>query len=411
VSILTETAKPEPQASQDRAAIAEPARLGPIRQVVMQPTPFCNMDCRYCYLPDRLDQRRMTPELAALALKRVFDSGWADEVLEIRWHAGEPLVVGPGFYRDTLARVRPSIPSGIRLRHTIQTNGTLVDGEWCRFFRDEGFEVGLSIDGPADLHDRNRVMRSGRPTHHAALKAADLLREHGVAFSVIAVLTRDSLDRVDEIYEFFAALGPTRVGFNSEEIEGINDRSSLKVPGIVPRLRKFLERFQELSLDGRVRCRELLEMRGAILHGEGNRPNWMTTPGSLLCVAWNGDLTGFSPELQGIRHPTYGSFVFGNVKTHSLEESLYSESFRRISHDIALGVAACKQECPYFGLCGGGAPSNKLAENGSFISTSTLYCTFRYKEVAEVVLATLEAELAARDRDRLGEPAAITLAR
>ncbi len=402
MTILTETAKLEPRASQEHLASAEPVRIGPIRQVVMQPTPFCNMDCRYCYLPDRLDQRRMTPELAALALQRVFDSGWADEVLEVRWHAGEPLVVGPAFYRDTLALVRPSIPSGIRLRHTIQTNGTLVDAEWCQFFRDEGFEVGLSIDGPVDLHDRNRVMRSGRPTHHAALRAADLLRENGVAFSVIAVLTRDSLDRVDEIYEFFAALGPTRVGFNSEEIEGINDSSSLKVPGIVGRLRRFLERFQELSHDGRVRCRELEEMRGAILHGKGNRPNWMTTPGSLLCVAWNGDLTGFSPELQGIQHPTYGSFVFGNVKTHSLEESLNSESFRRMANDISLGVAACQQECQYFGLCGGGAPSNKLAENGSFISTSTLYCTFRYKEVAEVVLATLEAEIGAHDRDQLG---------
>src|SRR5262249_44789448 len=93
VSILTETAKLKPRASQERLATAEPVRFGPIRQVVMQPTPFCNMDCRYCYLPDRLDKRRMTPELAALALQRVFDSGCADEVLEVRWHAGEPLVV------------------------------------------------------------------------------------------------------------------------------------------------------------------------------------------------------------------------------------------------------------------------------------------------------------------------------
>ena len=240
-------------------------------------------------------------------------------------------------------------------------------------------------------------MRSGRPTHAAVLEAADLLRENGVAFSVIAVLTRDSLDRVDELYEFFAALRPTRVGFNSEEIEGINDSSSLKVPGIVGHLRKFLERFQELSRDGRVRCRELEEMRGAILNGVGTRPNWMTTPGSLLCVAWNGDLTGFSPELQGTHHPTYGSFVFGNVKTHSLEQSINSEAFRRIAGDISLGVQACKEECHYFALCGGGAPSNKLAENGSFISTSTLYCTFRYKQVAEVVLAQLESEIATRD--------------
>jgi uncharacterized protein len=372
---------------------APPPRLGPVRQLVLQPTPFCNMDCRYCYLPDRSDRRVMPPETAVRAVECVFESGLAHSEVEVRWHAGEPLVVGTEYYRDVIGRLRGVVPSGARLRHTLQTNGTLIDADWCRLFRDEGIEVGLSIDGPADLHDRNRRTRSGRPTHRATLRAADLLRAHGLPFSVIAVLTIDALDRADELYEFFAGLGPTQVGFNVEEAEGLNEKSSLDVPSAAERLRKFLERFFALSRDGRVRCREFEEMRGAILSGAGPRLNYMTVPGAILCVGRDGDVTGFSPELQGHLHPAYGSFTFGNVHRDSLAEMLQSPTFLRMYADIQLGVRACRSECGYFVLCGGGAPSNKLGENGSFGSTSTSYCTFRYKLTADVVLTGLESEL------------------
>src|SRR5208282_4237438 len=106
----------------------------------------------------------------------------------------------------------------------------------------------------------------------------------------------DSLDRVDEFYEFFASLQATQVGFNVEEAEGLNEKSSLNVPSAAERLRKVLERFYALARDGRVRCREFEEMREAILLSGEPRTNWMTVPGAILCVGWNGDVTGFSPE-------------------------------------------------------------------------------------------------------------------
>jgi uncharacterized protein len=367
--------------------------LGPIRQLVLQPTPFCNLDCRYCYLPNRSDKRVMSPETAIRSVQSVFESGLADRELEIRWHAGEPMVVGLDFYRDVIRRLRDIVPSGVRVRHTIQTNGTLIDANWCRLFQDEDIEVGLSVDGPADLHDRNRRTRSGRPTHEATLRGIGLLRAHEVPFTIIAVLTIDSLDRVDEIYEFFATLQPTRVGFNVEEAEGLNEQSSLNVPGATARLRTFLERFYDLARDGRVRCREFEEIREAILSSEEQTTNWMTVPGAILCVGWNGDVTGFSPELLGQHHPRYGSFTFGNVNSDSLSKMLHSPRFIKMRDDIQSGVRSCKSECCYFSLCGGGAPSNKLGENGSFQSTSTSYCMFRYKMTADVVLSGLESEL------------------
>ena len=193
-------------------------------------------------------------------------------------------------------------------------------------------------------------------------------------FSVIAVLTIPALDRADELYEFFADLQATQVGFNLEETEGVNRSSVLDAPDILPRFRRFLQRFRDLSRDGRVCSREFDEMRAAILYGRGDRGNRMTTPGCLLCVAWNGDVTGFSPELQGLSHPSYESFVFGNVVEHSLSEMIRSYTFRKVANDIAEGVQACRAECQYFSLCGGGSPSNKLGETGSFRSTTTLHC-------------------------------------
>ena len=144
---------------QDNVTMFTIEQIGPIQQVVLQPTPFCNIDCRYCYLPNREDRRQMAPATAALALRRVFESGRGDDRIEVRWHAGEPLTVGPAFYREALAAIHAVTPSGVQVRHTLQTNGTLVDEDWCRMFLEEGIEIGLSIDGPADLHDRNRRTR------------------------------------------------------------------------------------------------------------------------------------------------------------------------------------------------------------------------------------------------------------
>jgi uncharacterized protein len=369
-------------------------RWGPVQQLVVQPTPFCNIDCRYCYLANRDDRRRMRPETAVLALRRVLESGRADREVEVRWHAGEPLTMPQGFYREALAGMRSLVPAAVRLRQTLQTNGTLVNAGWCELFREEGIEVGLSIDGPAFLHDRNRRTRSGGPTHTDAVRAVALLRESGVPFSVIAVLTDVSLDFPEEIYEFFAELRPTRVGFNLEETEGVHHSATFDVPDAIARFRAFLRRFHALCRDGRVRSREFDEMRAAILFGRGDRGNRMVNPGCLLCVDWQGNVSGFSPELLGIENSAYDSFLFGNVAEHSLADMVQSRAFRAMAADIGAGVQACKATCRYFPLCGGGEPSNKLGETGSFRSTATLHCTANVKEVVEVVLRGVEEELA-----------------
>ncbi|ELS04296.1 arylsulfatase regulator (Fe-S oxidoreductase) [Xenococcus sp. PCC 7305] len=369
--------------------------INSVKQLVLQPTSFCNLDCSYCYLPDRQKKQFMTVETAMLIFSKLLHSELADREMEIRWHAGEPLFAGLDFYRSVMRNLKEITPSDYLFRHTIQTNGTVLNDEWCEFFKNEGFEVGLSIDGPANLHNLRRRTRSDVETHSAVVRAAQLLRKHNLPFSVIAVLTDESLNRVEDIYEFFSEIHPTHVGFNIEEIEGANQFSSLDYSGVKLRFRDFLKKFSELALDGQVSCREFEGMRNTILSKETKVQNWMNMPGRILCVAWNGEVTGFSPEFQGQNHPMYGDFSFGNIQNDSLNSLFESKNFQKLCKDIENGVRACEDACQYFSICGGGAPSNKLFENGSIETTETTYCMFRYQAVADIVLENIEKSLKA----------------
>jgi uncharacterized protein len=115
-------------------------------------------------------------------------------------------------------------------------------------------------------------------------------------------------------------------------------------------------------------------------------------PLGIVGVAWNGDISTFSPELIGIKDPRYGNFVFGNVANSTLDSLLNDTKLRSVSAEINAGVERCKRNCEYFSVCGGGQPSNKLYQNGTFDSDATLACELRIKAPANVALDFLEQE-------------------
>jgi len=126
--------------------------------------------------------------------------------------------------------------------------------------------------------------------------------------------------------------------------------------------------------------------------------NGQTLPFALVSVAWNGDFSTFSPELLGQRSTEFDDFVLGNIEQESYLASAQGERFRRLWSAIHRGTVACRASCAYFSYCGGGAPANKLYENGSFVSAETLYCRAMFKRPFDVVLERLE-------RERAGSPA------
>ena len=369
--------------------------------LVLQPTPFCNINCSYCYLPDRSFKKTMSEETLARIFARVFESGIGDDGFTVVWHAGEPLVLPPEWYGRACEILDAHNAVRVPVKHNIQSNGLLLDDRWAEFIRAKDVQIGLSIDGPQTLHDARRRTRSGRGTFDGALQAVERLQRFGIDFHVITVLGWESLQAPDLLFDFYRDHGIRDVAFNIEEIEGGNARSSLDRPDATPAFKGFLRRFLE-RMSEEPHALELREVAGAlaaILGTSGQTvANQQAEPLAILSVDVDGNIGTFSPELLGLRHPEYRGFTFGNVHAAPLLSVLDQPHFQRIRDDIAAGVRLCAQSCAYFGVCRGGAPANKLFENGTFASTETLFCRLTKQAVIDVVLEDIEGRLG------LGEP-------
>ena len=182
----------------------------PLGLLVLQPTPFCNIDCSYCYLSNRRSTARMSFETLALICRRVFESPRLGSQLEVAWHGGEPLVVPLAWYEDAIALMAERRPASLQLTHRFQSNGVLLNENWARFFARINARVGLSIDGPADLHNANRRTRRGQGTHDKAMRAVRLLQDQGLPFHVITVLTERALDYPERLFDFYVQNGASR---------------------------------------------------------------------------------------------------------------------------------------------------------------------------------------------------------
>ena len=145
--------------------------------VVVQPTAFCNINCTYCYLPDRDNKHVIAQSTVTRLFSEIFASGWACPEITVVWHAGEPLVAPVAFYREAFAAIERMRPASVIVKHSFQTNGTLIDAEWCRLFLEWNVGVGVSIDGPRELHDRHRKTRSGKGTFDKTLAGIRCLQE------------------------------------------------------------------------------------------------------------------------------------------------------------------------------------------------------------------------------------------
>jgi uncharacterized protein len=392
---------PDPQSSpttgvSERAATAVAETT--LDLLILQPTPLCNLNCDYCYLPDRLNAARMSDRVLRSALDIVLASGLVDTQLSIAWHAGEPTTLPVHYFENAFAIVAKAA-RGTVVHHSLQTNATRLDDEWCRFFERHDVRVGVSVDGPDWLHDTHRLHRSGRGSHRGVMRGIEALKTHKIPFHAIAVVTSSSLAHPEEVFDFFRTLGCERVGFNFEETESMNARSSLADQS-AGSPRTFLERIYDLNEAAGFPL-SIREFTGALealtttdLASRNNTPlGQQNRPLSILSVGFDGALSTYSPELLGARAGSYESFAFGNVLRDDLVDLMANHSFRTLSAEIARGIEMCAATCGYYAFCGGGAPANKLFENGTCASTETMYCRNAIQLPIDIVLARLEREL------------------
>jgi uncharacterized protein len=308
------------------------------------------------------------------------------------------------FYDEATARIQALLAKrGLpptTVVQSLQTNATTIDAAWCDCFARNGIHVGVSMDGPAFLHDAHRVTRTGLPTHAAVMRGIGWLQRREIPFQVICVLTAESLHHAEAMADFFLEHGIGDVGFNMEETEGVNAHSSLEASGAArlemeERYQSFMAAIWRRSRQqpDHLRIREFDGVASLACSGGRLAATDMNTPFVIVNVDAAGNISTFDPELLSVTTAEYGDFSFGNVFSDSLERMAATAKFARVAAEIAAGVERCRSSCEYFGLCGGGAGSNKYWEHGSFDCSTTQHCRYRIQLVADVVVTGMEQEL------------------
>jgi uncharacterized protein len=334
--------------------------------VVMQPTTLCNLDCSYCYLPFRRDDRRMPVTVAQAVAESV--NPWARaERFSVVWHGGEPLAAGRDHFAALMA------PFAGRVEHHVQTNATLIDDAWCEFFAEHEIRVSVSVDGPV-ARNADRVNLAGRPAYDRIRRGIDTLRRHGIAYSALCVVGRPEPGLATELYDYFLDLGCDVLGINVEELEGVNTRDNRHPAAAVTAF--WAELVTAWRRDPRIHLREVewsLRYAAAVLDGTADDvlPRRLDP---IPTVAHDGSVVLLSPELAGFHDPRYGDFTSGNVLATPLRDILAGAIGTPWIREFLDGVEACRATCPYFGFCGGAHAANRYFEHGRFDGTVTNHC-------------------------------------
>ena len=188
-------------------------------QVFVKPIgSICNLDCHYCYylekehLYPKGESFRMPNETLEEYIVQHIDAS-PETLIRFSWHGGEPTVLGLDYFREIVALQRKHQPPDRRIANGIQTNGILLDEDWCLFLSAEGFAVGLSLDGPQEMHDRHRVTKDQKPTHEQTMRGYKLLQKHGVYTEILCVVNSHNVRFPLQVYRFFKQINAQYITF------------------------------------------------------------------------------------------------------------------------------------------------------------------------------------------------------
>lgn len=322
--------------------------------ITVKATRLCNLRCSYCH--DWRSGAGHTMSFEVLA--NLIHAACADpthQVIGFGWHGGEPMVLPVSFYENALALQARYQRPGQHIHNRLQTNATLVTDEWARFLVREGFGVGVSIDGPPDIHDRTRVDIAGRGSFDQVLDGLGRLRHHGLDPGVLMTVGRDTVERgAEKTLEFLLSIGARKIGFNpvqpSEHLP-----AGQAGDDFLPRadMNRFLIDVHRCLLeldDPTVTVRELKslmlrmtsdEYSTCILGGDCTSTFYAIEP--------NGDVANCD-RFHGHEH-----YAFGSIMRSDFAQIRRSVN-RRLRQAADREVAAPRQECRHFAVCSGGCP-------------------------------------------------------
>jgi uncharacterized protein len=323
----------------------------------------CNLDCQYCYYRDKQSlypatpAPRMSDEVLERYIVQHIEAASGPEV-SFSWHGGEPTILGVDFFRKVVEIERRHRPSGWSIRNGVQTNGVLLDEEWCRFLKAEEFGVGLSLDGPAELHDAYRVSRGGRPTHAAALRGYELLRKHGIYTDIVCVVHSQNVHHPLDVYRFFRDIGCIYIGFLPcvERAAGTDGGVSPHTPSPEDYGAFLCRVFDEwVARDvGRITVQTFDEAARPALGIEHSLCVFRETCGDIPVVEHNGD---FFP----CDHYVDSEHRLGNIAETHLAELLESPGQRSFGDAKRDALPRCCRECEVLAMCNGGCPKYRFS--------------------------------------------------
>ena len=384
---------PQPQHT---IALQDAARLsGPVAfQVMVKPGgSACNLQCRYCYYLEKADlyggrEPRMSDALLEKVIREAIAANDIPEVT-FTWHGGEPLLAGPGFFRRAMELQR-RYAGGKTIRNTLQTNGTLITPDWAAFFRDNGFLVGLSLDGPADIHDAYRKDRGGRPTFPQVMRGLENLLRAGTEFNTLSTVNRRSEGRGAEVYRFLKSLGSKYMQFLPVAEPG---NPPYNVSGLGYG-RFMCEIFDEwLKADVGTYYVNLFD--ATLASWCGVQPGtcvWGRSCGDSLTVEHNGDVYACDHFVDEVHR-------LGNLADSSFREMIaLPQRIRFVTDKYDTLPAACRR-CPWLPACNGECPQHRFVRSGSGRAENALCDGYKlffshaapYMDVMRKLLAAGEA--------------------
>lgn len=355
--------------------------------------PICNLDCRYCFYLEKenyytADRKvhpswAMSPETLELYIQQYIEAQPGHEV-QFAWQGGEPTLLGVAYF-ENVVRLQAKYANGKQIQNALQTNGTLLDDAWGRFLADNQFLVGVSIDGPADLHDIYRVDKQQRPTFDRVMKGISVLRSHKVDFNTLTVVSRKNSQQPERVYQFLKEIGSGYIQFIplvernipdvSRTIDGLiqlhlakpaisNDDDSAPVTDWSVR-----------SIDyGRFLCTIFDEWVRAdvgkvfVQHFDVALGNWYGAPGALcvfsetcgkaLAMEHNGDV--YSCD-----HYVYPEYRLGNIHEKSLTELVESPEQQKFGNAKRDSLPTQCLECDVRFACHGECPKHRFTRTST----------------------------------------------
>lgn len=336
---------------------------------------MCNLACEYCYYLEKSHMYNegpktlMSDSLLEHFVKQYIESQTTPNVLFL-WHGGETMMRPLSFYQKAL-QLQKKYARGRMIDNAFQTNGTMLTDEWCRFFKENNWLVGVSIDGPKEVHNAYRQNRLGQPSFDQVMRGINLLNKHGVMWNAMAVVNDLNVKHPQEFYRFFKSIGCRYIQFTPivERFATHEDGRHLATPD---QKDCSLAHFSVTPEDwGDFLCTIFDEWvrndvgQYFIQIFDATLANWVGVDPGLCTMARSCGHAGvmeFNGDVYSCDHFVFPEYKLGNIRQNTLLEMMYSERQLEFGRKKQGSLPGQCRSCGYLFACNGGCPKDRFAQ-------------------------------------------------